>query len=179
MTVACAVCTRPFATRNARAQHERRAHPDWQPSPDLTAERRREVLAAYRAKPERQAYERQWRADNGDRTRTYHARYRQTHRTEAHERTRAYKRSGDGRRRSFAQRQRDIAEGKHSARMAVLRAAAKGLIERKPCEVCEATPVEGHHYLGYAREHWLDVQWLCRQHHEEAHHGAPVTQQVA
>lgn len=29
---------------------------------------------------------------------------------------------------------------------------------------------EAHHYLGYEPEHWLDVKWLCRKHHEEAHH---------
>ena len=30
--------------------------------------------------------------------------------------------------------------------------------------VCEGQ-IEGHHHLGYDREHWLDVQWLCAEHH--------------
>lgn len=30
---------------------------------------------------------------------------------------------------------------------------------------CEAPAEEAHHYMGYARENWLDVQWLCKNHH--------------
>lgn len=26
--------------------------------------------------------------------------------------------------------------------------------------------IEAHHYLGYEKEHWLDVIWVCSQHHD-------------
>ena len=26
--------------------------------------------------------------------------------------------------------------------------------------------IEGHHYKGYDPEHWLDVEWICRYHHD-------------
>ena len=28
--------------------------------------------------------------------------------------------------------------------------------------------IEGHHYKGYDKEYWLDVQWLCKKHHQLA-----------
>ncbi len=42
------------------------------------------------------------------------------------------------------------------------------LIKSSVCEHCGATDygtkrsmIEGHHYLGYDKKHWFDVQWLC------------------
>jgi hypothetical protein len=29
-------------------------------------------------------------------------------------------------------------------------------------------PIQGHHYLGYAQDHWLSVEWLCLAHHKVA-----------
>jgi len=29
--------------------------------------------------------------------------------------------------------------------------------------------IEGHHYLGYKKEHWFDIKWLCRKHHTGIH----------
>jgi len=44
-----------------------------------------------------------------------------------------------------------------------------GRITPKPCQICKSTHrIEAHHYLGYAEEHHLDVQWLCKKHHMEA-----------
>jgi hypothetical protein len=54
------------------------------------------------------------------------------------------------------------------ARMAVNNAVVAGKLTRLPCTICDNPNSEGHHYLGYAKEHWLDVQWLCRKHHKEA-----------
>ena len=31
--------------------------------------------------------------------------------------------------------------------------------------------IEGHHYLGYEKENYLKVLWLCSKHHEEADKG--------
>ncbi len=39
-------------------------------------------------------------------------------------------------------------------------------------ELTAEIEVEAHHHRGYDLEHRLDVLWLCRPHHEEAHHGA-------
>lgn len=43
-----------------------------------------------------------------------------------------------------------------------------GNMERLSCEVCGDPKTEGHHYKGYAREHRLDVKWLCDRHHVPA-----------
>lgn len=43
------------------------------------------------------------------------------------------------------------------------------LIKPDCCSVCGVkTKLEGHHHKGYARENWLDVQWLCGQCHDKA-----------
>ena len=52
------------------------------------------------------------------------------------------------------------------ARGAVGYAKKLGRLVPGPCVVCGTTEgVEAHHHLGYAREHWLDVEWRCRVHH--------------
>jgi hypothetical protein len=44
------------------------------------------------------------------------------------------------------------------------------LVKPAKCDACNAVkPVEAHHHLGYAPEHWLDVQWLCRKCHKQVH----------
>lgn len=43
-----------------------------------------------------------------------------------------------------------------------------GNIQRLPCEVCGKSKTEGHHYMGYAKEYWLVVRWLCMIHHQGA-----------
>ena len=57
-----------------------------------------------------------------------------------------------------------------AAQMAVYYAVKVGKLKRKPCEICGATPAEGHHYLGYDKENHLDVIWLCRKHHKRYHY---------
>ena len=38
------------------------------------------------------------------------------------------------------------------------------------CEQChEVKPLQGHHHLGYAEEHWFHVIWLCRRCHYALH----------
>jgi hypothetical protein len=41
-----------------------------------------------------------------------------------------------------------------------------GRIARQPCEVCGSIPSQGHH-PDYSKP--LEVQWLCRKHHQELH----------
>ena len=53
---------------------------------------------------------------------------------------------------------------------AALRSGLKrGLLERRPCEVCGDEPADGHHD-DYSRP--LDVRWLCRKHHKALHRQA-------
>lgn len=76
-----------------------------------------------------------------------------------------------------ARYRRDLERSRAQSRAyrAVQRAIARGdLIKPDCCEACGglgseiAGGLEAHHYLGYAREHYLDVQWLCVPHHREA-----------
>src|SRR5574337_213362 len=43
-----------------------------------------------------------------------------------------------------------------------------GLIQRMSCVICGDPETEGHHD-SYAPEHWDDVVWLCKDHHEQWH----------
>ncbi len=52
------------------------------------------------------------------------------------------------------------------AQVATASALRRGLIQRKPCEVCGAKKAEAHH-PDYDRP--LLVRWLCRKHHKQAH----------
>jgi len=57
---------------------------------------------------------------------------------------------------------------RESAGSQARKAVKAGTLERQPCEVCGSTErVEGHHD-DYDQP--LAVRWLCKQHHEEAHH---------
>lgn len=46
------------------------------------------------------------------------------------------------------------------------RAIKKGLLTRRPCEVCSSIAAEAHHE-DYTKP--LQVRWLCRDHHMELH----------
>lgn len=59
-------------------------------------------------------------------------------------------------------------KGHTPAHNAVTRAIETGRLVPLPC-ICGATPTEAHHWHGYDKEHWLDVVWLCRPHHRQAH----------
>lgn len=56
---------------------------------------------------------------------------------------------------------------KYSARVAVSNAVRDGRLLRVPCEVCGAVNSEAHHE-DYSKP--LEVVWLCKLHHEIAHH---------
>lgn len=58
----------------------------------------------------------------------------------------------------------------HGARMAVYWAIRCGALERMPCEKCGSEKdIHAHHYKGYDLANWFAVQWLCHEHHCEAH----------
>jgi hypothetical protein len=52
------------------------------------------------------------------------------------------------------------------AHIALRNGVRRGLIEKKPCEVCGSIDAEAHHD-DYDRP--LAVRWLCRAHHKALH----------
>jgi hypothetical protein len=52
------------------------------------------------------------------------------------------------------------------AHNALRSAIRRGLIVRKPCEVCGAAETDGHHP---DHDRPLAVRWLCRHHHRQVH----------
>lgn len=57
---------------------------------------------------------------------------------------------------------------KHKAHLLMRNAIRQGRLIRGACEVCGCAQVEGHHD-DYSKP--LDVRWLCKPHHIEAHGG--------
>lgn len=57
---------------------------------------------------------------------------------------------------------------KHRAHRLMWNAIRRGDLVRETCAVCGAHKVEGHHE-DYSKP--LDVIWLCKKHHLEAHKG--------
>ena len=59
---------------------------------------------------------------------------------------------------------------KKAARRAVQTLVKRGLLVRFPCKECNSEiKTEGHHYLGYAKENWLNIVWLCPRCHYDEH----------
>jgi hypothetical protein len=44
------------------------------------------------------------------------------------------------------------------------------IIPTRHCQVprCEEQTISAHHYLGYEKNHWRDIVWLCKKHHHAA-----------
>lgn len=57
-------------------------------------------------------------------------------------------------------------DAKAMARRAVKYALRRGDLTRDPCEVCGGEPTDGHHD-NYSKP--LEVRWLCKTHHGQAH----------
>lgn len=72
----------------------------------------------------------------------------------------------------------------YAARDALGGAIRTGALVRGPCSICGMTPrvvngrnrIEGHHWKGYDRENWLEIQWLCRLHHAQAERAMRLAQ---
>lgn len=58
-----------------------------------------------------------------------------------------------------------------NARRYVCTLVHRGHFRKLPCAVCGSKKVEAHHYLGYSKEHALDVVWLCPLHHDHVEKG--------
>lgn len=59
-----------------------------------------------------------------------------------------------------------------AAQVAVKEAVKSGRLLPSACW-CGNPTTEAHHHRGYELDHWLDVVWLCRTHHREAHRKYP------
>lgn len=55
---------------------------------------------------------------------------------------------------------------KRRAHNLVAKAVKRGILVKKPCEVCATEPAEAHHD-DYTKP--LEVRWLCEKHHGEHH----------
>lgn len=80
------------------------------------------------------------------------------------------RRSGRGkyaRRKTYLVRYASKHPERIAARNAIRRAIKSGQLKKLSC-FCGEKQVEAHHHKGYEKNYWLDVQWLCREHHRLA-----------
>lgn len=123
---------------------------------------RREEIAAHRA-----AYQTSHRAAYQA---VYQATYKASHKEEIAATRAAYQATYD-------LKYRAAHPDRVKARRALSSAIRSGKRVRGPCEWCNRQPeivsgvqvVQAHHHRGYAKERWLDVQWLCSRCHGAAH----------
>ena len=115
--------------------------------------------------PQMREYARRYRKDNPDRSRGYNRKYYREHREQELARNRQW-------RIDHPDYRPPNDPLKIKARSAVTNAIAAGKLVIGQCTVCELKPstsgkqiIEAHHHNGYAREHWLDIEWLCQPHH--------------
>lgn len=116
-----------------------------------------------------------WQSEHREYLKEYWASYRSAHREECRDRARKWKAGNPDRIKKMEHRayikRRTKADYKQmaAAHKAVAQALRKGFLERLDCHICGSKESEAHHYKGYELKHWFDVQWLCREHHVEAH----------
>lgn len=68
------------------------------------------------------------------------------------------------------------------AKQEVRRAVHYGLlikVKYKICCVCGNTAEAYHHYLGYAKEHWLDVVPICNTCHKKVHSSSDINDHIS
>jgi hypothetical protein len=63
-------------------------------------------------------------------------------------------------------RAKALKPGKVAAARELAKGLRRGLVSRKPCELCGASKAHAHHD-DYAKP--LEVRWLCRSHHMKWH----------
>ena len=138
-----------------------------------TDEERREArrLALYRYNHSEKGRAAQARREAGPLAPLRYARYRETEKYAATQQR--FKDKGGRNRLAAAHHKKVKAERPEliQAWQAVASALRAGTMVRpERCDGCDRTiHLVAHHHLGYAPEHWLDVQWLCRRCHKAAH----------
>lgn len=99
-----------------------------------------------------------------------YVRYRQTDKYQASQARYAATAKGKATQNAYQATQRLQRPERIAARAAVYALVRKGIIERPPiCQKCGMPKPDAHHFLGYAPEHWLSIEWLCRKCHKAAH----------
>ena len=73
----------------------------------------------------------------------------------------------------------DESRRRERVRARTRRALASGRLSREPCAVCRAPGVEPHHRRYDGDDAHLDVEWLCKEHHELAHGHRDWTRQMS
>ena len=61
---------------------------------------------------------------------------------------------------------RDSHKIEDAVRLKLNRAVKRGIVLKKPCEICQKSPADAHH-SDYSKP--LEVIWLCRRHHKAWH----------
>lgn len=102
-----------------------------------------------------------WVSRHGARWREYNAQWRKEHPNYWREYYR------DGRGKAVETRRQAAHSLERKARSAISNALRLGKIAKPElCDMCgEKAKLEAHHWHGYDRAHWLDVQWLCHEDH--------------
>lgn len=111
--------------------------------------------------------QKKWKDANRKRVRLYDKKWRDTHQEEVRLLHKNYYNDNKEEIKLYHKKRLDTPIGrlKSRARSAVQYAIKKGKLVKLPCQVCGNPKSDAHHYLGYSKEHRLDVVFLCRTHH--------------
>jgi len=63
------------------------------------------------------------------------------------------------------------------ARVAARKAIEEGELIKQPCEICGTTKNIHAHHESYAKKDWLNILWLCAEHHSLRHNNRPRPRQ--
>lgn len=69
----------------------------------------------------------------------------------------------------FANKYKYTDKEKQTARNKITHGLQNGTIKQELCKICGEKETQAHHHKGYAKEHQLDIIWLCKKHHLEEH----------
>lgn len=106
-----------------------------------------------------------WRSKNRKALTAQQRSYRATHQEQFRETKRRYRRRHPDRNRASQKRWQRANPEKRRAYKRVREALEKGLLEKRPCNVCGSKRVQAHHD-DYSKS--LEVEWLCSEHHAVA-----------
>lgn len=129
-------------------------------------------MTGYLDPEQSRAYMTLYRETHREEIRAQRMAYRATHKVEQQTYLAAWKQTkaaASARKRAYEKKK---ADGSKTARQLVYDAVRAGKLTKLPCLVCGAELVEAHHRNGYVGAARYEVDWLCRTHHEEVHHGA-------
>lgn len=110
--------------------------------------------------------------NRSDKGRKKRREYNQLPQTKASKDRYANSKEGREKKRTYAIAHKAKFPEKYQAKSAVGTAVANGsLIRPDKCSLCDNRGVIHGHHESYAREHWLDIVWVCRSCHRNIHLG--------